>query len=199
MSYKCNDEAGRRREWLKTRLISGLVLLLSIAITLALFLLAQRYPEKVKELQGYGYLGMFIISLVSNATVIVPVPGVLIFLPLVTLYNPFLLGLVGATGGIIGETTSYMAGYGGRGVVTGNKMYARAEKWMKRWGSWTVFVFAAAPILPLDVAGMIAGALHYPLWKYLLIGWIGKSLKYIIIMLAAAWGWNLVVRYFRLV
>jgi membrane protein YqaA with SNARE-associated domain len=169
--------------------------LLTVAITVGLFIFSQHYTEKFKEFQNYGYLGMFVVSLVSNATVILPVPGVLIFLPLISLYNPVLLGLAGAAGGIIGEITGYMAGYGGRGVATGKKMFHRAETWMKRWGGWTIFIFAAAPFLPFDVAGMVAGALRYPLWKFLLIGWAGKSLKYVALAVAAAWGWENLLHY----
>jgi len=51
--------------------------------------------------------------------------------------------------------------------------------------------------LPLfDVAGIVAGALGYPLWKFLLIAWPGKSLKYVILVLAGAWGWETVLGWF---
>jgi len=171
------------------------MLLLVIAITASLFVFARRYPEKIKEFDNYGYLGIFLINVVSNATVIVPVPGILLTFPLVTTLNPIWMALVGSTGGIIGEITGYMAGYGGRGMIPTGRLYERVEGWMKRWGAWTVFVFASAPFLPFDVAGMVAGVLRFPLWKFLFFGWIGKSIKYTILMLAVAWGWGLVLRY----
>ena len=179
-----------KRRWLKARVIPLLVLLLVIAITVGIFILTQRYPEKVEQFESYGYLGIFLVSLISNATVILPVPGILVIAPLVVTYNPVLVGLVGATGGVIGEITGYLVGYSGRRVVKTGRMYNRVEGWMKRWGAWAIFVFAVAPFLLFDVAGMVAGALRFPFWKFILVAWVGKSLKYIILMLAIAWGWD---------
>jgi membrane protein YqaA with SNARE-associated domain len=70
------------------------------------------------------------------------------------------------------------------------------EGWMRRWGAWAVFVFAAVPFLPLDIAGMVAGAIRFPLWKFLLVAWVGKSLKYIGLLVAGFYGWEFVLPYF---
>ncbi len=185
-----------KRGGLRRKVVPLLILFLVIAITAALFVLSQRYPEKVKEFENYGYLGVFLISLISNATVILPVPGILIFIPLLATFNPILLGLAGAAGGAIGEITGYIAGYSGRGMIKDNRMYHRVEGWMRRWGAWVVFVFAVAPFLPVDIAGMVAGVLRYPPWKFLLVVWVGKSLKYVALALAGAWGWEAVLRFF---
>jgi len=185
-----------RQERLKKKVIPLLTLLLVTAVSIALFVFSQRYPEMMEEFENYGYLGAFLISMVSNATVILPVPGILVFLPIVTAFNPILLGLIGATGGIIGEITGYMAGYSGSGMIQDSRMYARMEGWMRRWGAWTVFVFAATPLLPLDVAGIVAGAIHFPLWKFLLVAWVGKSLKYIGLLVAGFYGLEFVLPYF---
>lgn len=191
-------EAGKRT-WLKKRLVPLLFLLLAIGISVGLFVFAQRDPEKVKQFANYGYLGAFIVSIISNATIILPVPGILAFVPLVNTLNPALLALAGATGGIIGETTSYMAGYGGRGIIRDGpqrRMYDRTERWLKKWGVWAIFIFAAAPFLLFDIAGMVAGVLRLPLWKFLLAGWAGKTLKYIALAYAAAWGWEKILPFF---
>jgi uncharacterized membrane protein YdjX (TVP38/TMEM64 family) len=192
-----SDESVWEKEgnWLKTKGIPLLVLLLVITITVSLFILTQRYPEKIEEFESYGYLGVFLISLVSNATVILPVPGILVVFPLAVTYNPVLIGLVGATGGVIGESTAYLAGYSGRGMVRTGRMYNRVEGWMKRWGAWAIFIFAVAPFLLFDVAGMVAGALRFPFWKFILVAWVGKSLKYIILMLTMTWGWDVGLRF----
>lgn len=185
-----------KRQWLKKRFIPLLTLFLVIAVSVGLFVFYQRYPEKVEEFETYGYLGAFIICVVSNATVILPVPGILVFLPIVTAFNPILLGLVGATGGIIGEITGYVAGYSGRGMVQDRRMFDRVERWMRRWGGWVVFVFAVTPFLLLDIAGMVAGALRFPLWKFLLVAWVGKTLKYIVLLWLVPIGWEALLRFF---
>jgi len=185
-----------RGDRLRKKVIPILTLLLVIAVSVGLFVFSQRYPEKIEEFENYGYLGAFLICMASNATVILPVPGILVFLPIVTAFNPVLLGLIGATGGIIGEITGYMAGYSGSGMIQDSRMYARMEGWMRRWGAWAVFVFAAVPLLPLDIAGMVAGAMRFPLWKFLLVAWVGKSLKYIGLLVAGFYGWEFVLPYF---
>ena len=105
------------------------------------------------------------------------------------------MALAGSTGGIIGEITGYMAGYGGHGIAHGSRMHIQADGWMKRWGTWTIFLFAAVPLMPFDVAGVVAGALRFPLWKFLVIGWLGKSIKFVVEVFAMAWGWEALLRF----
>jgi membrane protein YqaA with SNARE-associated domain len=164
-----------------------------IALSVGLFIFVRAYPDKVKQLAGFGYLGVFVVSLVSSATVVLPVPGVLVAFPLVTALNPVLVALAASTGGIFGEITGYMAGVGGHGIAHGSDMHLRAERWMKRWGGWTIFFFAVGPVF--DIAGVVAGAFRYPLWKFILIGWVGKSIKFIALVYAMVWGWEALLRY----
>ena len=100
-------------EQLKKRLVFFLTLLLIIGITAALFI----YRGKVTELGNYGYLGAFLISLVSSATILLPLPGFLVVFPLGAALNPILVGLAAAGGATIGEMTGYLLGFTGRGIV----------------------------------------------------------------------------------
>ena len=184
---------GKKGRGLRGKVTSFFMVLLVISITVALFL----YRHRVVELGPYGYLGAFVVSLISNATVVLPSPGIVVLFALGATYNPVLVGLAGATGGIIGEMTGFGIGYGGRNMVQSRgQTYARAENWMRRWGAWAIFAFAAVPLPVFDIAGVAAGALHYPLWKFLLIGWIGKSIKYVILVLVGARGWEAILHYF---
>ena len=191
ISHDKQAEPGRK-EWLKKRIIPVSAVLLAIGITAALFL----YRDQVSQLGSYSYLGAFLVGLISCATIILPVPGIVVLFALGPTQNPVLVALAGATGGIIGEMTGFMAGYGGRGVVRGGRMYARAENWMRRWGIWAILVIAVLPLPIFDVAGVVAGVLGYPLWKFLLVGWVGKSIKYVILVVLGAWGWEALLRYF---
>lgn len=190
---KSNKSGGEeKRKGLREKIIPLFMLLLAIAITVALFL----YRHIIAELGPYGYLSAFVVCLISNASVVLPIPGIVVLFALGTTLNPVLVGLVGATGGIIGEMTGFIFGYGGRRMVQSRgQTYARAENWMRRWGAWAIFAFAAIPLPVFDVAGLAAGALRYPLWRFLLIGWIGKSIKYIILVLIGAQGWEAILRY----
>ena len=172
-----------------------MAVLLAVSITIVLFV----YRDKITEFGNYGYLGAFLVGLISCATIILPVPGIVVLFALGADPNlsPVLVGLAGATGGVIGEITGFMAGYGGRRMIKGKgRMYVLVENWMRRWGGWAIFAFAAAPLPLFDIAGVVAGVLGYPLWKFLLIAWPGKSLKYVILVLAGAWGWETVLGWF---
>ncbi len=182
-----HHKRAEQKVWIKRNFIPLLTLLLVIAITAGLFL----FRDKLPELAGYGYLGAFLISLVVNATVILPAGNFLILSALgAVLPSATLVGLAGGIGAAIGEITGYMAGYSGRGVLEKSRLYLRLVNWVRRWGMMTIFVFSLVPFF-FDLAGIAAGALRFPFWKFLLVCWLGRTILYIGIALAGAWGYNL--------
>jgi membrane protein YqaA with SNARE-associated domain len=182
-----------KSEKLKKILIPAATILFGILITVVLFI----YRDKVQGLGNYGYLGAFLVSLITRATVVLPVPGIVVLFALGATLNPVLVGLVAAFGSIIGEMTGFIIGFGGsEAIPKKNKVYLRLEGWMKRWGSWTVFVVAAVPLPLFDVVGLISGALRFPVWKFFLAGWAGKSIKMVVLVVAGAWGWQTIIHWF---
>jgi membrane protein YqaA with SNARE-associated domain len=169
--------------WFKKNFISIVVICLVIALSVVLFL----FRTEVKQLNNFGYLGAFLISLVSSLTIILPVPGFYLLIPLAAIFNPVLVAVAASTGGIVGELAGYAAGRSGRHILANNKQYKRAESWMKRWGVWAIMFFAFVPLVPFDVAGLVSGALRYPVWKFMLAGWVGKTAKFIILLLFSSW------------
>ncbi len=189
-----------KRSWLRKNFVSLLMLFLVAAIT-AGFLL---YQDRVAEFRNYGYLGAFLVSLIGNATVLLLPAAVLpmltaigvVLYPVTGPIGPIIVGLVGGVGAGIGEISGYMVGYSGRGVISNNKMYLRLVEWMRRWGSLSVFTLSLVPLF-FDLAGMAAGILRVPLWKFILACWLGRTLNYVgIVLLVAVWGWEAVLRYF---
>ncbi len=174
--------------WIKRWLIPLVMLLLVIAITITLFV----YRDNVSELEEYGYLGAFLINLVANATIILPMPGQLLTFALGASFNPLLVGLASGFGGALGEMTGYVAGATGRGVLKDNRTYINAVGWLKKWGSAVIFLFTVTP-LPVDVVGIAAGALRYPVWKFLLVCFLGKAILYTGMAYMGAWGWDTVI------
>jgi len=185
---------------LKRKLIPLLTLLLVIAISVVLFFCG-RNPEIVAELKSYGYLGAFLISLIGNATVLLPgivlpiLSGLSIVLyPGAGLVGPVMVGLAGGAGAAIGEIVGYMAGYSGRGIVQNSRMYNRLVDWVRRWGAIAIFIFTLVPLF-FDLVGLAAGVLRFPLWKFVLICWLGRTLLYVVFVVLSAWGWETVLRY----
>jgi membrane protein DedA with SNARE-associated domain len=56
-------------------------------------------------------------------------------------------------------------------------MYERLERWMQRNGSATIFVLSTIPNPIFDLAGIAAGALRFPLERFLVSCWVGKTIK----------------------
>ena len=190
---KAKQAGAKKKGWLSKRLVPILILLLVIAIMVSAIYFYKAYPSRIDELKAYGYLGAFLISLVLNATVILPVGTFAVVATLgATLPSATLVGLVAGVGAAIGEMTGYMAGYSGRSIVQRRKIYARLEGWVKKWGALAIFILAIVPFL-FDLAGMAAGALRLPFWKFFLACWLGRTILYIGMAWAGKWGWEAVL------
>ena len=159
----------RRRAYLR---FAG-TMLFAVAITLAIFL----FRDRLAHFAAYGYPGVFLVSLLGNATVILPAPSLAAVFAMGAVLNPVLVGLVAGVGEALGELTGYMAGYGGRAVIEDRQMYERLEGWMRRNGAATIFVLSVVPNPVFDLAGIAAGVLRFPLWRFLLSCWAGKTIK----------------------
>jgi membrane protein YqaA with SNARE-associated domain len=180
----------------KVKYLVGLIIV--IVVMGGILYLYKEYPEKIKELETYGYLGAFVIAALSAATIIVPVPGLLIIFTLGAVLNPLLLGVISGIGGTLGELTGYLLGYSGRAAIQNIKLYDQMEYWMRRWGGITLLVLAAIPNPVFDVAGAVAGALRFPIWKFCVYGGIGRIIKHTVVAYAGAWGVESVFRFFGL-
>ncbi|OQY22980.1 MAG: hypothetical protein B6I35_04900 [Anaerolineaceae bacterium 4572_32.2] len=170
-----------------TRLLRVVQILTIVAILAALGA-ALYFRDRLQELEQYGYAAVFMVGLVSNATLILPVPGLAISSVLGGVFNPWIVGLVGGVGQALGELTGYMAGYSGQTWVDENPVYNHLAQWMQRHGVLTIFVLALVPNPVFDVGGLAAGALRFPLWKFLASCTAGKIVKNIIFALAGYYG-----------
>jgi uncharacterized membrane protein YdjX (TVP38/TMEM64 family) len=157
----------------KKFLLVGAAILISILIFV--------FREQFAYLQNWGYLGIFLISLIGNATIVLPVPAFLTTFIGGSVLNPFFVALVSSMGATIGELTGYMAGVGGEEFVKERKEIKKINTWMSKYGLWTIFFLAATPNPIFDLAGMVAGASKIPVQKYLIVVWAGKLIKFLLI------------------
>lgn len=175
--------------WLKKRYIPLLSLLATIGIIIGVSILYLKNKEFFSHLEGYGYAGAFVISALMNATVIVPVNTVAVIIALgaAPALNPIFVGLAGGIGAGIGEMTGFLAGRAGRGLLSKNEMYNKVERWVKKWG-WIAILFLSMFPFVFDVAGIIAGAMRMPVWKFFLACWLGRTITYVTVACLAHWG-----------
>lgn len=186
-----------KRDRLKKRLLAILALLLIIGIIVGIFYIYKNHPERIAELKAYGYLGVFLISIILNATVILPAGNIIVIATLgATLPSATMVGLVGGVGAAIGEMTGYMAGYSGRAIIQKREMYTRLERWVRKRGPWAIFVLSIVPFF-IDLASIAAGALRMPLWKFFIACWLGRTILYIGTAWFGAPWWQILLPHFK--
>lgn len=197
------EEKEKHKSRLKQVLIpaASTVLLIGIAISLQL-----AYGDRLRQLaylKHYVYLGAFLISLIGNATVVLPVAVLAILTPIgmmcysaAGISGPVMVGLAGGAGAALGEITGYMVGFSGRSVAVKSRLYHRLETWMNKWGVPVIFLFSLVPFV-FDVVGIIAGALRIPLWKFAIFAWLGRSIMYTGVITAVAMGYQNILPFFN--
>ncbi len=164
-----------------------LSLLGAIAISAAaIFLFSQ-----VEFFRNMGYAGIFLISLISSATVFLPLPGFAVVFAMGAYLNPLLVGIAAGAGSGIGEISGYLAGFAGHDAVTRTKIYRAHKEQIIKCGPFAIFVLAFIPNPLFDIAGVASGALKMPWWQFLLATTAGKILRYIIVAYAGGYagGW----------
>jgi membrane protein YqaA with SNARE-associated domain len=164
----------------KYKKIIALVAIVLMSVSIVLFW------DEIAKLESYGYLGIFIISILGSATIVIPAPTILATFIGGGIFNPFLVGIVSAFGATIGELTGYIAGSSGRAIINKEEKLLKVEGWMKKYGLWTVFVLAVVPNPLFDLAGMVSGAGKIPVWKFLLVTLAGKTIKFLVIAFIGA-------------
>ena len=59
-----------------------------------------------------------------------------------------------------------------------DKNVNRVKRWMEKYGLFALFLLSAIPNPIFDAAGIFAGASKIPVWKYLIVVWFGKMVKF---------------------
>ena len=126
-----------------------------------------------------GYAGLGLTVLVASGGLVLPVPSLAAACGAGAFLNPLYVGLVAGSAGTVGELTGYFLGYSGRGVLAQNRLYIRMEGWMRRRGWLVLFLVSLVPNPIFDVVGIAAGALRYPVWRFLAVVWVGKLGKFL--------------------
>ncbi|MFX1358610.1 MAG: hypothetical protein ACFFA8_15200 [Promethearchaeota archaeon] len=123
------------------------------------------------------YIGVFLISIFGNFTIIFPVPytiALIVISAIIPGVNPILLGLVGGLGASIGETTAWLIGKGSKGIIGDSESIQRMKSYVEKgWAPFLIFIFAATP-LPDDAFLIVLGLAQYSIIKALFFCFIGK-------------------------
>ncbi len=170
-----------------------LLRILALVGVIALIVILFIYRDQVKKLQEYGYLGIFLISIAANATIIIPLPGVAFTTAMGAIFNPIGVAVAAGLGASLGELSGYLAGFSGQAVIEKSSTYARLTDWMRKHQNLAYLMIVALAFVPnplFDLAGMSSGALKLPIWKFLIACAVGKILKMLLFAYAGFYSIN---------
>jgi len=160
--------------------------MIGFSIGIAIVIYATR--DMVQKYAEYGYLGVLIISILGNATLIFPAPSFTV-VAFGAVLNPYLVGILAGCGAAVGEMTGYTLG---RGMspnldesTTVAGLGAKQMQWLRwlrpkfqRWGVIVIFVLAAIPNPIFGMGGILAGIARMPWWKFLIAAALGKTVRF---------------------
>jgi len=184
--------------------------------------------QAISRFQNYGYVGLFLISLLAGFSLPMPIPYMVITFIFGGLLHPALVGVACGLGLGVGGTLLYLTGRGGRRFFPWSNVFAVADnsasdaprssrvarlisrllRWgrvprimdiAKRRGLLVVFLMSAA-INPFFVPMAIGmGTLHFRWWKFFLMCWAGQTVKSIGIAYAGYLGLGIALRWLQII
>ena len=177
-----------------------------VSLTFVLAIMVVLYWKNFQEFAGVSYMGMFFISIIGGATVIIPVPSLVVQFTMGAVLNPALVGAVAGLGTGIGGTLVFLFGRGGHRLFantgfsgsTSNRLIvrwtARIMTWARHRGSLAVF-FMSAVLNPIFFPMAVAiGTSRFKLWKFFLMCWAGNTVKSMIIAYLGYFGLGSILR-----
>lgn len=175
-------EEGRAKEerkelWLKEKQLRLLVLFIVLGIIVTALLFRDRFTDVEHTVRTLGYPAIFVIALIGAGGIVVPLPSTAAIFLGGAFLTPVFVGLLAGVAEAMGEITGYALGYTGRGLLEKSSLYGRVERWLRRRGWVAILVFAIIPNPIFDLVGVAAGVLRFPVLRFLMLAWIGKSIK----------------------
>ncbi len=166
-------------------------LLFVVGITILIYI----YRDQAQALAQFGYVGIFIFSILANATLVLPAPQLIVIAAMGQIFWPVGVGIAAGLGATLGELSGYLAGFSGQAVIENRKLYEQLEGGMKRYGSVVIAVLGFLPLPFFDLAGIAAGALKMPVLKFLFWCAVGKIPKMILVAYAGAYPIDWIMRW----
>jgi len=155
----------------------------------------------------YGYLGIFLISLLGATAIFIPIPYTVVIFILGGLqdtagnwvFEPLWIATFAAIGAALGEFSGYLIGFGGRKVI-GKKYKKKMDfltKLFKKFGPIAIFIFALTP-LPDDLLFILLGIMRYGIIQAFIPALLGKFFSNLIIAYSGRMSLEIVKKIFGL-
>ena len=172
---------------LKIQLIALVLGIFAVSLVFAIWMLVGGLSNS-DWWKALGYPGVFFLSLLASGGMVFPIPSLAATCGAAGLdLNLVIVGVLAGLGETLGELVGYSIGFGGQSVVQRRRIYKRARTWMIRWGIGVLLILSIIPNPIFDFVGIAAGALRYPMKRFLITVWVGKTLKGLIIAHVCFW------------
>lgn len=151
------------------------------AISLVFFItIGFIFRNKLHHLKKYGILGIFLMTLIGNSSIFSPIgPIASVFGGRV--YPPWFVGIVAATGSVLGEIITYnIGGIAEETNIEDKKWYNTVNQFMEKNGFPTIVLVTSIPNPFINFSAVVAGSIGYPLWKFLMASWLGNWIQFTI-------------------
>ncbi|OHV76605.1 YqaA family protein [Rhizobium sp. LCM 4573] len=137
-----------------------------------------------------AYAGLFAAAFIAATIFPMQSEAILVGLLLSGNYSVPALIAVASIGNTLGAAVNWLLGRGierfreRRWFPANPRQLERAERWYRKYGKWSLLL-AWLPVGG-DALTVIAGVLKEPLWSFLLLVFIGKLARYLVVAFATA-------------
>jgi uncharacterized membrane protein YdjX (TVP38/TMEM64 family) len=178
---------------LKIARIAALVFVIMITVGVYAF------QNRLEALKEWGYLGICLINVLANATIILPAPGLAIVFAMggVQTFSPAWVGIAAGLGAAVGEFSGYLVGFSGQALIEQRHLFERFSRWLKKYGAVTITLLAFLPLPVFDVAGIAAGALKMKPQTFFIYCALGKIPKMLLVAYAGYYSVGWVTQWLR--
>ena len=152
----------------------------------------------IRDLESLGYLGVFAITFIGAASIVLPTPGLAATAgggapldPVFGIPAWVMVGLIAGLAEALGEFTGYALGFGGTPAFQKRRLYQVFYGWMQRYGMLAMFSLSVIPNLLFDLAGVAAGAVRMSPVKFFVSVLAGKTIKSTYVAGAGSLLWDL--------
>jgi len=172
------DEPNYRQHWVHQhqKFLRVTPLLISVAFIATGLVL---WTTGTFNIETAGYASIWFLAFIGAALIFLPVSALAAVCVAVAVdLNPFMVAVVAASAEAVGELTGYLAGMGGSSLFERNRFYLRFKQLFLRYAGLTIVLFSIIPNPLFDIVGVAAGSILYPVRKFLLLVFIGKTIKF---------------------
>lgn len=140
-------------------------------------------PIDYTRLTDYAVPGVFVLTALATATIVVPVPYIPIILRIAEqttdIPTLILIAVAAGAGSVIGEISGYMVGRAGRHAFQDTRMsrWVAAQMTHPVRAFVALFVLSAPPNPLFDVAGIAAGTFGVPFWLFAIAVFLGRMMR----------------------